>query len=100
MSGHLPGAQDLDDFWHVLASGKSQHVEVPTDRFKMETPWRGAEVDRKWYGNFIQDHDTFDHKFFNKSPREMASTDPQHRVILQCAYQAVEQSGYFRSRKF
>lgn len=98
MSGHLPGAKDLDDFWHILASGKSQHVEVPTDRFKMETPWRGAESDRKWYGNFIQDHDTFDHKFFKKSPREMASTDPQHRLILQCAYQAVEQSGYFRSR--
>lgn len=98
MSGHLPGAKDLDDFWHVLASGKSQHVEVPTDRFKMETPWRGAESDRKWYGNFIQDHDTFDHKFFKKSPREMASTDPQHRVMLQCAYQAVEQSGYFGSR--
>ncbi|KUI67806.1 Conidial yellow pigment biosynthesis polyketide synthase [Cytospora mali] len=98
MAGHLPGAKDLDDFWHVLASGKSQHVEVPTDRFRMETPWRGAEADRKWYGNFIQDHDTFDHKFFKKSPREMASTDPQHRVILQCAYQAVEQSGYFRSR--
>lgn len=99
MSGHLPGAKDLDDFWHVLASGKSQHVEVPMDRFKMESPWRGLEPGRKWYGNFIQDHDTFDHKFFKKSPREMASTDPQHRVILQCAYQAVEQSGYFRSRK-
>ncbi|KAK7733712.1 Type I Iterative PKS [Cytospora paraplurivora] len=65
----------------------------------METPWRVAKSDRKWYGNFIQDHDTFDHKFFKKSPRETASTDPQHRIILQCAYQAVEQSGYFNTSR-
>lgn len=70
------------------------------DRFRMETPWRPADQpDRKWYGNFIQDHDAFDHKFFKKSPREMASTDPQHRLVLQCAYQAVEQSGYFNNNR-
>ena len=39
----------------------------------------------------------FDHKLFKKSPREVVSTDPQHRLMLQIAYQAVEQSGYFNS---
>lgn len=95
MSAHVPGAADLNEFWKVLASGQSQHIEVPESRFSMETPWRDVESGRKWYGNFINNHDTFDHKFFKKSPREMASTDPQHRIIMQLAYQAVEQSGYF-----
>ena len=59
-----------------------------------------------WYQTFValqpsrfthEDHVAFDHKFFKKSPREMASTGPQHRLMLQTAYQAVEQSGYFGS---
>lgn len=95
MSCHVPGAEDLEGFWRILASGQSQHTEVPSERFSMQTAFRELESNRKWYGNFIQDYDAFDHKFFKKSPREMASTDPQHRLILQLAYQAVEQSGYF-----
>ena len=91
----VPGAADLEEFSQLLRSGKSQHVEVPTERFSFETAWRDTDPQRKWYGNFIQDFDTFDHKFFKKSPREMASTDPQHRLMLQVTYQAVEQSGYF-----
>ena len=95
MSCQLPGAADLEEFWQLLHAGESQHVEVPSHRFGFETAWRENDPKRKWYGNFLQDHDVFDHKFFKKSPREMESTDPQHRLILQAAYQAVEQSGYF-----
>lgn len=95
MSCTLPGAADIDEFWKLLCDGKSQHIEVPGDRFGFVTAWRDLDPKRKWYGNFIQDYDTFDHKFFKKTPREMASTDPQHRLMLQAAYQAVEQSGYF-----
>ena len=91
----VPGADDLEGFSQLLRRGKSQHMEVPAERFKFETAWRDVDPQRKWYGNFIQNHDTFDHKFFKKSPREMASTDPQQRLMLQVAYQAVEQSGYF-----
>lgn len=95
MSCQLPGAADLKEFWDAICAGKSQHVEVPEDRFDFETTWRERDPKRKWYGNFIQDYDAFDYKFFKKSPREISSTDPQHRLILQAAYQAVEQSGYF-----
>ena len=97
MSCQLPGAADLEEFWKLLCTGESQHVEVPSHRFGFETAWRDIDPKRKWYGNFLQDHDSFDHKFFKKSPREMESTDPQHRLMLQAAYQAVEQSGYFGS---
>lgn len=95
MAVQVPGAADLGEFSQLLRSGKSQHVEVPTERFGFKTAWRDLNPQKKWYGNFIQDFDTFHHKFFKKSPREMASTDPQHRLMLQVAYQAVEQSGYY-----
>lgn len=96
MSIKVAGADDLDEFWELLCEGKSQHKEVPSDRFGFEQVWREKDTtSRKWFGNFINDHDTFDHKFFRKSAREMSSTDPQHRQMLQVAYQAVQQSGYF-----
>ena len=97
MSCKVAGADNLEEYWNLLCEGKSQHKEVPSSRFGFETPWRDADSKRKWYGNFIDDHDMFDHKFFKKSPREIASTDPQQRHLLQIAYQAVEQSGYFQS---
>ncbi|KAI4716400.1 hypothetical protein E4T48_07381 [Aureobasidium sp. EXF-10727] len=93
MSCHAPGAKNLDEFWNIIMSGESQHTVVPDQRFGMATPWRPLDPSQKWYGNFIQDHDTFDHKFFKKNPREAASTDPQQRLALKIAYQAVEQSG-------
>lgn len=96
MSVKVAGADDLEQFWNLLCEGKSQHIEVPKERFSFETSWRDIDANRKWYGNFINDYDKFDHKFFRKSPREMASTDPQQRLVLQSAYQAIEQAGYFR----
>jgi acyl transferase domain-containing protein len=45
-------------------------------------------------GNFLDDVDKFDHEFFNISPREARSMDPQMRILLQTAYEALEDSGY------
>lgn len=97
MSCKVAGADDVEEFWQLLCEGRSQHKEVPSERFTFKTVWRDIDPKRKWYGNFINDHDTFDHKFFKKTPREIGSTDPQQRLMLEIAYQAVEQSGYFRS---
>ncbi|KAF7596504.1 hypothetical protein BBP40_001376 [Aspergillus hancockii] len=108
MSCKVPGANSLDDFWDLLLAGESQHRQITpgttlSDRFAFEdTPFRtaaDANMDRKWFANLIDDHDQFDHRFFKKSARESASMDPQQRHILQVAYQAVEQSGYFQQEK-
>ncbi|AEO68597.1 uncharacterized protein THITE_2079455 [Thermothielavioides terrestris NRRL 8126] len=98
MSIKVAGADDVDEFWDLLCHGSSQHQEVPADRLSFDNVWREADTGRKWFGNFIRDHDAFDHKFFKKSAREIASTDPQQRHMMQVAYQALEQSGYFASR--
>ncbi|THD00110.1 hypothetical protein EYZ11_000435 [Aspergillus tanneri] len=98
MSCRVAGADSLEEFWHLLCSGQSQHKPLPHERYiNFETPWRPDAVQKKWYGNFIRDIDAFDHRFFKKVPREAMSLDPQQRLILQVAYQALEQSGYFQS---
>lgn len=97
MSIKVAGADDVAEFWNLLCEGKSQHKEVPPQRIPFENSWRELDSKRKWFGNFINDHDAFDQKFFKKSAREAASTDPQQRQMLQVAYQALEQAGYFNS---
>lgn len=96
MACQLPGAADMDEFWTILHGGRSQHQEVPPERFEFNTPWRDNDGQRKWYGNFVEHYNQFDERFFGKSPRESAYMDPQIRLLLQVAYQAVEQGGYFR----
>ncbi|KAJ5953920.1 polyketide synthase [Penicillium viridicatum] len=97
MSAKVAGADDLEGFWDILCKGASQHKEVPAERFNFETVHRKVDPKRKWFGNFLNDPDKFDHKFFKKSPREAESMDPQQRQLLQIAYQAVEQTGYFQN---
>lgn len=98
MSCNVPGASSLEEFWQILCQGQSQHIPVPPKRFGMQSTFRDADENRKWYGNFLEDYDAFDHKFFKKSPREMSSADPQHRIMLQIVYQALENAGYFAPR--
>ncbi|KIA75959.1 polyketide synthase [Aspergillus ustus] len=96
MACRVAGADDLNEFWDLLCAGKSQHREMPRERYaNYETPWRPEIGKRTWFGNFVRDIDAFDHKFFKKSPREAMSQDPQQRLILQVAYQALESAGYF-----
>jgi acyl transferase domain-containing protein len=96
MSIKTAGADDLAEFADMLRSGESQHELITKDRLPHDMLYReGPEGQRKWYGCFVRDSDAFDHKFFKRSPRESAAMDPQGRITLEAAYQAVEQSGYF-----
>ncbi|KAL5002550.1 hypothetical protein BDV10DRAFT_181277 [Aspergillus recurvatus] len=98
MSVKTAGADDLDEFAAMLKTGQSQHIPITRDRLMHDMLFRenaDADPKRKFYGCFFRDGDAFDHKFFKRSPRESAAMDPQSRIVLQAAYQAVEQSGYF-----
>ena len=93
MGCRFPGADSVDEFWDLLTEGKSMLSEMPEARFG-KRPARSPNSLRYW-GNFLRDVDAFDHGFFKKSPREAVSMDPQQRVLLQVAYEALESSGYF-----
>ncbi|KAF3481209.1 uncharacterized protein GIQ15_03968 [Arthroderma uncinatum] len=85
----------------MLKTGKSQHELITRERMMQDMLFRdAADADgKRYYGNFLRNTDTFDHKFFKRSPRESQAMDPQCRISLQAAYQAVEQSGYFTESK-
>lgn len=75
------------------------HLKIPEQRFKVsdyEDPKyaKPGRAMKACTGNFIDGVDEFDHTFFRISPREAKSMDPQQRVLLQTAYEALENSGY------
>lgn len=95
MACRFPGAADVNSFWDLLESGVSMVREVPSDRFNVNNHRLAGYGETKFYGNFIDDPDSFDHRFFKKSGREAVSWDPEKRILLEVVYEALESSGYF-----
>ncbi len=95
MACKFPGADSLDEYWNNIRSGLSSAEEVPASRIDIYGHRRTMDPKARFWGNFVRDPDAFDHRFFKKSSREAVQIDPQQRLLLQCAYQAIESSGYF-----
>ncbi|KAJ5649902.1 polyketide synthase [Penicillium longicatenatum] len=95
MGGRFPGADDLDDFWKLLCDGSSQCKQMPEERFLRNNLRRSPDNKLPFWGNFVEDIDCFDHRFFKKSSREAATMDPQQRLLLEVAYEALESAEYF-----
>jgi 3-oxoacyl-(acyl-carrier-protein) synthase/pimeloyl-ACP methyl ester carboxylesterase/acyl carrier protein len=89
MAALLPGADDLDDFWQLLLSGREAVGPVPPDRVDLRGDDRLADL----RGGFLRDIAAFDHRLFGVAPREAALMDPQQRLFLQAAWRCVEDSG-------
>jgi acyl transferase domain-containing protein/acyl carrier protein len=93
----FPGAGDADEFWDVLREGRDTISEVPPDRWDVEEFFDpdldapGKVVTRR--AGFIDDVAGFDAPFFGLSAREVKLMDPQHRLLLETAWRAVEHSG-------
>lgn len=104
VSCRLPGANDLDQLWSLVSEGIDRHEELPCDRFDLKRGFRASqdehfETSRGYYANLLDDPSKFDHRFFHISAREMAHMDPQQRVLLELAYEAMEASGYTRNHE-
>ena len=81
----VAGADDPDELWDLMCRAQSQHRLVPEDRFTFDTPWRENDDQKKWYGNFIRDHDAFDHKYVSAiclSPSSILPAADQPFFIL------------------
>ena len=86
LSCRLPGAPDPRSFWQMLRDGVSGITDVPADRW--DAPALAAEGIQR--GGFLDDIDRFDPDFFGISPREAAGMDPQQRLMLELAWEALE----------
>ncbi len=99
MGCRFPGADTPEALWDVLMRGDQPIVEVPLDRWDADAWYdpdvRGA-LDRSYVrsGGFISDIDQFDPEFFGISPREADALDPQQRVLLEVAHEALERAGH------
>lgn len=94
----LPGGVDSpESFWRLLKDGRDAIVEVPPERWNADAfydpaPGRTGKTISRW-GGFLDSIDQFDAEFFGIAPREAASMDPQHRLLLQTAWEALEDGG-------
>lgn len=97
MAVNMPGAPNNEKLWEVLETGINTISEIPVHRFKVDDYNSGKNPKRSMKahtGNFIENADGFDNKFFKISPREAKSMDPQQRILLHAAYEALEDAGY------
>ncbi|MFA5708323.1 SDR family NAD(P)-dependent oxidoreductase [Mycolicibacterium sp.] len=96
-AARLPGARDAAEYWDLLSEGREAISEVPADRwnadefFDPEPGAPGKVVTRR--AGFVDDPTGFDAPFFGMSTREVRLLDPQHRLLLETAWHAVEHSG-------
>lgn len=98
LSGRYPGADDLDQFWDNLKSGKDCIEEIPAVRWqsgKYYDPEKGKPGKSycQW-GGFLKDIDQFDPIFFQLSPLEASYISPQERLFLESVWNTLEQAGY------
>jgi acyl transferase domain-containing protein/thioesterase domain-containing protein/acyl carrier protein/protein-L-isoaspartate O-methyltransferase len=97
MSGRFPGAKNIDEFWQNLKNGV-ESIAFFSDQELLAsgidpTLLKGANY-VKAKGVLINDIAEFDAAFFGFSPKEAEITDPQQRLFLECAWEALENAGY------
>jgi acyl transferase domain-containing protein len=96
MAGRFPGAANIDEFWRNLRDG----VETISRFTDEELRAAGVEESRLAAPNFVKAKgvldgaDLFDAAFFGFTPREAEIMDPQHRVFMECVWEALEHAGY------
>jgi acyl transferase domain-containing protein/aryl carrier-like protein len=96
MAGRFPRARNLDEFWRNLRDG------VEAISFFTDDELRAAGVDSALLADpayvkanaFLEDVELFDASFFGINHREAEIMDPQHRIFLECAWEALENAGY------
>ncbi|KAK6081150.1 polyketide synthase [Seiridium cupressi] len=101
MSVKLPKGGSTAELWETISQGLNAVQEIPDNRFKIsnfhtEDPDKPRSMPIK-HGAFLDDPFScysFDNSFFNISPREAKSMDPQQRVLLHAAQEAFEDAGY------
>ncbi|KAF2702907.1 putative polyketide synthase [Pleomassaria siparia CBS 279.74] len=99
MSFRGPGdASNLENFYKVLAEGRETWSPIPeskwvADAFHHPDPMRGGASNVRGGHFFKQDLSLFDAPFFGMREEEATCLDPQHRMLLECCYETLEDSG-------
>ncbi|WP_262284299.1 non-ribosomal peptide synthetase/type I polyketide synthase [Micromonospora sp. MA102] len=96
MACRFPGARTVDEYWHNIRTGVESVREFTVEEMLAD----GADPDRLddpayvRAGSWLPGIDEFDAAFFGITPREAQTLDPQHRLLLECAWHALEHAGH------
>ncbi|MFG2555972.1 amino acid adenylation domain-containing protein [Streptomyces sp. NPDC048581] len=94
MACRFPGAPTPEAFWELLVAGRDTVTAVPAGR------WESASgVAVGLFGSFLPDPADFDAAFFGLDDEEARATDPQARIFLELAHEALERAGYAGPRR-
>jgi len=97
MGCRLPGADSVEAFWEMLKNGSSGITDTPKERWDIDAyydadPMKPGKMNAK-KGGYISNIKAFDAAFFNISPKEAESIDPQQRLMLELTWEALEDAG-------
>jgi acyl transferase domain-containing protein len=95
-AGRFPGAKTLDEFWDNLRRGVESLETFSDADLDAEGVPAATRSDPMFVGRgtVLENAEHFDAKFFGLTPREAQIVDPQHRIFLECAWEALEHAGY------
>jgi len=98
----FPGAKDPESFWQLLRNGVDAITEVPKQRWDIDKfydpePGTPGKMNTRW-GGFLEQVDQFEPSFFGISPREVERMDPQQRLVLEVAWESLENAGIVPSK--
>lgn len=96
LAGRYPKAPDLDTLWSNLTGGIDAVTEAKGERWDVGHTVPGSTDTNRVYtaaGGFLDRIDLFDAEFFGMSPREAKQVDPQHRLMLELTWEALESAG-------
>jgi acyl transferase domain-containing protein/SAM-dependent methyltransferase len=93
----FPAAPSPEAFWALLRDGVDAITEVPRERWDVDAfydpdPDAPGRMSTR-HGSFLPGVDRFDAEFFGITPKEAARMDPQHRLLLEVAWEAFETAG-------
>ena len=93
---NLPGAETKEQYWQNLLEGRCAVNNLSKTRWQ-QPQYQQAITDLTarcgHWGGFLADIDSFDHRFFNITAQDAETLDPQHRLLLQTSWHAVEDAG-------
>lgn len=100
ISGRFPKAGNINQFWNNLIKGVDCIENLSIDSQNAAEIVDTAFNSKKFVarGGRISQAEMFDASFFDYNPREASLIDPQHRIFLECGWEAIEDSGYNVSR--
>ncbi|MEB3282825.1 MAG: SDR family NAD(P)-dependent oxidoreductase [Lyngbya sp.] len=96
MAGRFPEAPNLEQFWDNLKNGV-ESIHFYQDKELLELGVDEDQINHPQYikaGGKLDGIDLFDAEFFGFNPKEAELLDPQHRLFLECAWEALENAGY------